>query len=212
MEQQFSRLQLEEMLRRFVDAPGYLQQSGWLRSQACGETVDSEGKPIPWLTYPALDFLSGRITAGMSVFEYGAGNSTLWWGARVDRVVSCEHDKEWYAAFRSRVTGSNTTLLLRRYKGGCPDYASEITHYVRQFDILVIDGRQRVSCANNGLGSLRDGGVILWDNSDRLEYRPGYELLALAGFSRLDFWGLGPLSTRRWCTSLFYRPNNCLRV
>ncbi len=200
------------MLRQFVDSPGYLQQSGWFRSLACGETVDSQGEPIPWLTYPALDFLSGRVTAGMSVFEYGAGNSTLWWGARVARVVSCEHDKEWYAEFRSRVTGANTTLLLRRCKGGSTDYATEIAGYAREFDILVIDGRQRVSCAKNGLGSLRDGGIILWDNSDRHEYRPGYELLGRAGFSRLDFWGLGPLSTRRWCTSVFYRPGNCLRI
>lgn len=203
---------IAELTRVFADSPGYLLDTGWLRSMESREPVDRDGRPIPWITYPALDFLGGRLDPAMAVFEYGSGNSTLWWGSRVARVVSCEHDKEWFAGFSGRITGPHVTYLLRRCKGGSTDYVEEISRYPGMFDILVIDGRERVGCAENGLASLRPGGVILWDNGDRDEYRPGYDMLRQAGFKRLDFWGLGPLSTRRWCTSVFYQDHNCLRI
>ena len=197
-------------LENFLEAPGYLLQTGWLRSILCRQSVDADGEPIPWITYPALDFLQERVSPTMSVFEYGSGNSTLWWSSRVHRLVSCEHDKEWYAAMRQRVP-ADTVYLLRRAKQSSA-YADEIANYCDAFNILVIDGRDRVNCVRQGIGSLCDDGVILWDNSDREEYGDGYELLAANGFRRLDFWGMGPLSTRRWCTSFFYRPGNCLGI
>lgn len=209
---EMQRGQIEEMVKKFITSPGFLKESGWLTSMASGEAVDKNGMPIPWFTYPALDFLTERVSSGMSVFEYGSGNSTFWWGARVARLVSCEHDKEWYAELKPRVTAENTTYILRRCKGGSTKYAEEIARYRGQFDILVIDGRDRVNCMRNGLNSLSRVGVVLWDNSDREEYRSGYDLLEGVGFRRIDFWGPGPLSTRRWCTSIFYRSGNCLRL
>ena len=75
---------------------------------------------------------------------------------------------------------------IRSYYGSTA-YAGEIAAYPGQFDILVIDGRDRVNCIKNGIGALRPGGVVIWDNSDREEYRSGYDLLTAAGFGRLDF-------------------------
>lgn len=202
---------IKEVIEVFATAPGYLEQTGWLRSMERGAAVDSEGQPIPWITYPALYFLRERVSPAMAVFEYGTGNSTLWWERRVMRLVSCEHDKEWFASYKGRVMES-TSYLLRRCKGGSTEYAKEIQCYREMFDILVIDGRDRIACARNCLSSLRVDGVIVWDNSDRSEDQPGYDFLVEAGFKRLDFWGLGPLSTRCWCTSIFYRDKNCLNL
>lgn len=205
------RLTIEKYLQSFVDNPGYLQKSGWLRSMQVKETVAADGSPIPWITYPAIDFLADRITTEMKVFEYGSGNSTFWWSSRVNEVVSCEHDKEWYAYFQGRMP-TNVSYLLRRAKGGSTAYVDEITKYNDMFDILVIDGRQRVQCAYNGFAALRDEGVVVWDNSDRKEYQPGFDYLCAKGCKRVDFWGMGALATRRWCTSIFYRHNNCLDI
>ena len=195
-----------------MENPGYLLKSGWLRSMEENAAVDVNGDPIPWITYPALDFLEGRILPEMVVFEYGSGNSTFWWSKRVHRLVSCEHDKEWYASFCSHIP-ENTTYVLRRAKGGSTDYATEISKYKDMFDIVVIDGRDRVNCVKNGLASLHHDGVIVWDNSDRIdEYQEGFAILKENGFKSLDFWGMGALATRRWCTSIFYRQENCLKI
>ncbi len=194
-----------------AEKPGYLEKVGWMETMLRHESVDRDGEPVPWITYPSLRFLEPRIRPDMKVFEYGSGNSTLWWSRRVASVISCEHDKEWYAGFCPRVP-ENTTYLLRRAKGGCTAYAEEIGNYANLFDIVVIEGRDRINCIRNGIGALRRGGVVVWDNSDRSEYSQGYDLLKAKGYRRLDFWGMGPLSTREWCTSIFYREENCLGI
>jgi len=89
-------------------------------------------------------------------------------------------------------------------------YSREVLKYQNEFDIIVIDGRDRINCARNALAALKPDGVILWDNSDRDEYRLGYELLERNGFRRLDFAGMGPLNAYQWTTSIFYRGQNCL--
>ncbi|HAY39752.1 MAG TPA: FkbM family methyltransferase, partial [Desulfobacteraceae bacterium] len=80
------------------------------------------------------------------------------------------------------------------------------------FNIIVIDGRDRVNCAKNSLKALKGDGVIIWDNSEREYYQEGYSYLIQNGFRRLDFEGLGPIGIREWCTSIFYRDNNCFEI
>jgi len=72
----------------------------------------------------------------------------------------------------------------------------------------MIDGRDRVNCALQGVGALKDDGVILWDNAERAEYQKGYNFLIDQGFKRLDFWGMGPSRVVKWSTALFYRQKN----
>ena len=91
-------------------------------------------------------------------------------------------------------------------------YSNSILAYRETFDIIVVDGRDRVECAKNSLQALKPNGVIIWDNSDRPEYEAGYEFLLNKGFKRIDFSGFGPINSRAWCTSVFYRPGNCLGI
>ena len=92
-------------------------------------------------------------------------------------------------------------------------YVDEIKNYIDEFDIIVLDGRERVQCCLNSLPALKKGGIILWDNSDRPEYEEGYKYLEANNFKRIDFHGLGPINSRAWCTSIFYRVgDNCLGI
>lgn len=45
------------------------------RTNSC---VDADGDPIPWYTYPAIEYLAGLSFTGKDVWEYGCGNSTKW--------------------------------------------------------------------------------------------------------------------------------------
>jgi precorrin-6B methylase 2 len=187
----------------------YLRSSGWLASRLRGMPLDCAGEPIPWITYPSLVFLQQRVRHDMSVFEFGSGASTLWWAKRVRRVVSCEHDESWFARTRATVPAH---VHLSHVPLEEQQYAREILRYPDSFDIIVIDGRDRIECARNSIGALRAGGVILWDNSDRSEYQPAYEMLHSLGFRRLDFVGMGPLNEYQWGTTIFYRDGNCLGI
>jgi predicted O-methyltransferase YrrM len=143
----------------------------------------------------------------MKVFEFGSGNSTLWWSDRVDHLVSCEHDRQWYDNLRDKLP-QNTRYI----HAALDSYADEISNYENTFDIVVIDGRRRTECAKRCVPALRDSGVIVWDNSDREKYRTGYDYLLDNGFKRLDFGGMGPINTYEWSTSVFYRDDNCLNI
>jgi len=185
---------------------GPLREDGWIRSLAEGVPVDAEGRPLPWINYPAIDFLARRAKPDMSVFEYGCGHSTLWWAARVREVIACDHDREWIERIRPRAPRNVTLRHVALERGG--DYCQVVAGYPGRFDIVVIDGRDRVNCARHALTGLKRGGVIVWDNTDRKEYRPGFETLAAAGFRRVEFTGMAPSLNEKLETSVFYRDGN----
>lgn len=43
---------------------------------------DTDGSIMPWYTFAALDWIKENIPDGLSVLEFGGGNSTLWWRKR----------------------------------------------------------------------------------------------------------------------------------
>lgn len=81
-----------QMVELFIS--NYLKTTGWLTSIQNKEAVNNT-RPIPWYTYPALSFLSKIVSRDMKVFEYGCGNSTLWWADHAKSVYSVEHDKNY---------------------------------------------------------------------------------------------------------------------
>ena len=91
-------------------------------------------------------------------------------------------------------------LLSREFAA----YASELLRFPSgYFDIVVIDGMARVLTAWLAARQVKKNGFILFDNSDRIEYEKGYEILYNSRFKRIDFWGTGPVNSYEWCTSIF---------
>lgn len=197
---------------QLVRPKSYLHRIGWLRSVRKGLSVSEEDQPIPWYTYAAVAFLKDRVKPEWSVFEYGSGHSTLWWAGLVPagKVIACEHEAGWCGKLRRRLPG-NAELHHQALE---PEgkYGGFIAKYHNQFHVVVIDGRQRVSCALHCLGALRADGVVVWDNSDRSDYGRGLAFLRERGFRQLDFTGMGPISPVGWSTSILYRPHNCLGI
>jgi hypothetical protein len=188
----------------------YLRNTGWFESVITKSPLDETGNPIPWITYAGYAFLKNRVKPDFHVFEYGSGHSTLWWGKHVSRVVSCEHNAEWYEKIKPRLSGNVDYKHVNLVRGG--DYCKVILQYQPEFDVIVIDGRDRVNCSKNVLGALKPTGIIIWDDSDRESYNEGYEFLKINGFKRIDFWGMGPGLVIGWCTSIFYRQDNCFDI
>jgi hypothetical protein len=197
-------------MNRLLQNNSYLQKVGWFNSFFSQLPLDRQGKALPWYTYSAIAFLEDKVRKNMFVFEYGSGTSTIWWSDHATKVVSCEHDKKWYQKLKPIVAVNVDYIFFDLIPGG--NYSRAVKQYNDEFDIVVIDGRDRVNCVKDSLYSLKHDGVIVWDNSDRKEYKEGYTYLLANGFKRLDFWGLGPMNAHGWCTSVFYRPNNCFGI
>lgn len=189
---------------------GALKDAGWFKSFKTKTPIDRDGKPIPWMTYSAISFLERRINSNLTVFEYGCGNSTFWWARRVKNIVSCEHDMSWHEKIKELIpVNAELYHINLEYNG---KYSKFISKYNQVFDIIVIDGRDRVNCAKNSLSALKENGVIIWDNSDRDCYEEGYIYLLNSGYKKIDFEGMGPVHEFSWCTSIFYKGENCLNI
>lgn len=187
-----------------------LLEDGWFKSFHSKRSIDKNGEPIPWYAYAFTKFLENRLGKEMVVFEYGAGNSTLWFSKRVGKIYSVEHDKRWYNALLSQVP-ENVTLLCKQN-----DNSFEYSHAVKNidslFDICIIDGMERIEATKAAIGKLKDDGVIIFDNSQLEEYESAFRLLKENGFKRLDFTSMLPIVSYNNTTSVFYRTNNCLSI
>src|SRR2546427_1382711 len=66
---------------------------GHLKSAATLRSVDANGQPLPWITYPAIEFLKQLDLTDKTVFEYGCGGSTVYWSGVAKRVDSVEDNE-----------------------------------------------------------------------------------------------------------------------
>ncbi|MHB8835454.1 MAG: O-methyltransferase [Candidatus Methylomirabilia bacterium] len=161
--------------------------------------VDALGCPLPWYTYPAIEYLAQLDFSGCSVFEYGSGNGSKYWSRRARTVVSVEADPRWHET-GARELAANQRLLLKEDKVG---YVGALHSAGGDFDIIVIDGAYRYDCATEAPKRLRDGGLIVLDNSDWFPNTA--RVLRQDGFTQVDFAGVGPINAYAWCTSMYFK-------
>ena len=187
---------------------GFLREAGWIKSVEKRMPVNKKGEPIPWFTLSFIYFLEERLKKEMSVFEYGSGNSTIYLSSRVGNICSLEHDEVWYGKMKDRLQ-NKVGYYHKPLDDGYADFINSIDE---KYNIIIIDGRQRVACAKNAIANMKDDGVIIWDNSLREKYKEGLEYLANKGYKRIDFRGLNPGGSVLTATSIFYKNNNCFNL
>lgn len=189
---------------------GYLNEIGWFESFKAQKSIDRNGNPIPWFSYPFIDFLTPRLTNDLVLFEFGSGNSTLFFAERVNTVISVEHNKEWYQIVNS-IKPSNVKLVQTE-SDSIYDYLEYFNNLKEKVDIIIVDGLHRNECLINSVNKLSENGVIILDDSERSEYQDGIDFILSNGFKSLEFWGIAPTILFKKCTTVFYKSNNCLKV
>ena len=182
---------------------GLLLRYGWLRSWWLGRSVDSSGAPLPWITYPAIDFISQFDFSDATVFEWGSGYSTLWWAPRCKHIASVESSPSW-VPYIKRLLPASVELIVTSL-----DVEAEIDALLlrtdKQHDIFVIDnnGPFRWRCAEVASSNLAPGGFIILDNSDQCQ--KACAVLRDAGLVQIDFTGFAPGGGYAQSTSIFFR-------
>lgn len=150
---------------------------------------------IPWLNFPTIKYLEKYLHNGMNVFEWGAGGSTIFIAKRVKGVISIEYDYNYYgflnkkleelsiqnAEVRFIAPQSDGKIKSKNVKGDnkfFDKYVDAISEFPdNYFDIIIIDGRARNHCLEKSLNKVKRGGFILFDNTDRKDYKSNLSLL-----------------------------------
>jgi predicted O-methyltransferase YrrM len=121
-------------------------------------SFDTQGGILfPWYTRPFLQELMNWNVREWKVFEYGAGDSTLWWRQNAKMVQSVDTNKAW-AERSGAIWVTNKQDFL-----SCPESLAQDEKY----DCIVIDGEPvewRDECTEHALRCVRSGGKIIIDN------------------------------------------------
>jgi len=189
---------------------GYLATIGWFTAFDNQQAVDQNGQPLPWVTYSFIDFIKPRLNKDLSIFEYGSGNSTLFYAQRVKKVVSVEHDEAWFNKIVEEKAPNAEMIFTHLEKGG--EYSKKATLLDEKFDLIIVDGRDRVNCCKNSIEALTSNGVLVLDDSEREIYQEARTFLTEKGFKELPFTGISPGLFYNKATSVFYKQNNCLGI
>jgi hypothetical protein len=189
---------------------GYLFDVGWFESFKIKKAVDKYKNPIPWFTYPSIDFFSPRLNKNQVLLEFGSGNSTLFFAKKTKKVVSIEHNKDWFNITTKSVP-ENSNIILTKSES-LIDYLFPVKEFTTEINIVVVDGIHRNDCLKNSLEVLSSDGVIILDDSERTEYKEGVDFILSRGFNRIDFWGIAPAVLFKKCTTIFYQNGNCLGI
>lgn len=173
---------------------------GHFRSSSQYSAVDKDNHPIPWYTYPAIEYIKQLDFSGKTVFEYGSGNSSLFWAGIAKSVVSVEENPKWY----QKVSQSNNlnNLKIHLIENEEP-YFNHILNYEEDFDVIVIDGNfSRYRSAQVAIKKLRKGGMIILDNADWWVKTAGF--LRSCDLIEVDMTGFSPINGYILTTSLFF--------
>lgn len=189
---------------------GYLNDVGWFNAFSLEEPVDKKKQPIPWFTYPCIDFLSQRLNINLNVFEFGSGNSTLFFAKKVKSIYSVEHNTEWFNKIKTSLP--DNSKLTHVESNSSDQYIEPFKMGEEKFDIIIVDGIFRNECLIESINRLTEQGIIILDDSERNDYAKGISFLVNASFKRIDFVGIAPGLLYSKTTTIFYKSDNCLNI
>ncbi len=179
-----------------------LFKNGWRISARLGKAVDQNQQPIPWYAYNGTDYLRDYCSQNpnLTIFEYGLGQSTLWWAARAHSVTVVEHDSRWIDCPAYQNLPKNVTLHHYQYNSG---YEEAPLLGKNKYDIIVIDGMNRPACIPYAIKALKKGGLLIWDDSHYKRYQRHIHKLIEEGWIAQVFDDHGPVSIKKTQLTIF---------
>lgn len=186
-------------IRRYSVSGAYRYFFRWKRSLE--KNASSINDKQPWITYKVIDYLDKTLQPDHTVFEYGGGGSTLFFASRVSEVITIEHNEEWFKllsenkslkdfkGWKGKFIAATKGELHQPVDRSDPEhyssddipskgynyknYASAIDAYPdNYFGCVLVDGRSRPACLLHAIPKIKQGGLLVLDNSDRDYYLP----------------------------------------
>ncbi len=198
------------LLKQLVLKKSYLYSTGWVESLKRGYPCENDGSEIPWMNYPLINLLKERLNRDLNLFEFGSGYSTLFYAKLVRSVISVEYNRNWLSLMDSKIP-DNVSLIYRE-KDVDGSYCRSITEFNQEFDVVIVDGRDRVNCVKQAMGKLSKTGVIILDDSDRQRYSEAIDHAKKKGFRTLSLEGLKPSTGKLSKATILYRQDNCINI
>ena len=210
----------------------FLTDTGWIESKNLNQSI-KDCKPIPWTTYSFLYWFETKSVSDLTLVEFGAGASTLYFAKKFKTVISFETNQEWREAILNAGKDASNLECIDPCTDSHSQYANynynhlleedfllfpEVKHEVvsglnfhkiideiKKADYIFVDGGPRNLYLNIISKEAKDSSIIVVDNSENENLKEGKNKLLLNGFTEIPFYGLGPLNYSAWVTSIFFK-------
>lgn len=185
-------------------------RSGHFRSSWTNRPVTSTGHPLPWYSYPFIEFLEARSFHDCNILEFGGGQSTLWWAERAAKVVTLEGNESWYEFLKSSAPENVSIFLVPLDSpASCVESVQRILaeNDFKSFDVVVIDGLYRAEMIDIALQVISEDGAIIGDTTENEDLFEGFRN---KGMFRADFYGYVPGNVQRSCMSIYFNDKSPL--
>jgi hypothetical protein len=200
---------VRSLFTAFLTPVLFSYQKGHFKSSWEMLSVSRTGKPLPWYTYPCIDFLKYRDFGDKTVLEFGGGQSSLWWSQRARSVVTLEGNEQWYQKIKADMPANVDLFLVSMVSpSSCMEEVNGILQNYSDFDVIIIDGLYRYEMAEVARSVMADYGVIICDDAENYGF---YEAFKDSAMYRVDFFGNAPGVIRPHCTSLLFK-ERCFMV
>jgi hypothetical protein len=181
--------------------------SGHFKSSLLEKAVSRSGAPLPWYTYPMIQFLDYRDFSGKRVLELGAGQSTLWWAKRAASVVSIESNCEWHDRLANSLPVNVELHYVSNdsrdaYLAGVAEVLAKQSD--ARYDVVILDDEYRADLVPFVLGVLAENGALICDDAESYGF---FEATRDLDVQRVDFFGFSPGVVLPHSTSLAFRGN-----
>ena len=133
-------------------------------------------KTLPYMTNDEIVDLVSYLTRDTEMLEIGGGNSTIFLSKLVKRLVTIEHNFEWSKTIENMMKNSDVDWTLHVVEPNWsqihpfqPAESGQFDNYVNfistlddnQFDVILVDGRDRVRCTLQSIPKLKKNGIML---------------------------------------------------
>ena len=192
---------LPSTIKEFRRHPEHIRL--WFRDRV--DWRSSVDRGIPWLSYPCIEHLRDHMIAGMRVFEWGGGGSTVFFARLGCRIFTMESHPLWRKVIQDKVNAMGESVSGNvdiRFVPTNPNNPERMHEYIEQvsngapWDVILVDGWERVRCVIEAKEYLSTKGILIFDNADSPQFAQVPQILK--GFRRLQFPGMGP--GRLWPT------------
>ena len=180
-------------------------KAGWTQSFMEGIPQDENGNFLPWMTYPAIEFLQKTINKNHKIFEFGCGSSTLFFAKNAGKTCGIETNPKWLEFINSKLDEQSLSAQIELMEDGIDNENYEVfpKNFDEKFDFIIIDSIKRFFVAQNSINFIKDDGIIILDDSQRENYKKIFDFFENNGFKKTDFIGIEPGKLKLKNTTIF---------
>jgi predicted O-methyltransferase YrrM len=130
---------------------------------------------IPYMNDTEIVHLMRYIDKEKNVLEIGGGHSTVFLSKLVKRITTIEHNVEWgsklYTILKELELPADIRIIPPNFPQNHPfepakdgqfdNYIEYIKKFDDLYDIVIVDGRDRVRCVEASIKNLKNDGILI---------------------------------------------------